>query len=878
MLMNKKNAFTMLVLLSLLLTQFAFSPQTTARTAACDAAQFVADVTIPDGTPFNAGDSFDKTWRLKNVGSCAWTTSYNLVFDTGNQMNAPAATSLPKGVAPGETIDLTVKMTAPTTVGLLRGYWKLKNAAGVLFGIGQAADKSFWVEIRVTTSSGSTGYDFVQNAASATWTSGAGTLPFPGAIDDAKGAGLKVDNPKLEDGSMAGAPGLLMVPQNVYNGFVQAQYPAYHVQSGDHFQSIINCDYNATACYVNFRLDYQVGSGPVNTFWSFNERYEGLYYRADRDISSLAGQDVKFILRIGAAGYATGDRALWDAPRITNAGTVTPPTGTPPTPTVTPVPSSGCDRVTFVSDLDVPDGKVFSPNTAFTKTWRVKNTGTCTWTTSYKLVLVSGDPMGAASTEINLTSTIAPNTTVDIPVKLVAPATNGSYRGYWQFKNASGALFGIGASADKPFWVDITVRGGSAATVTPTITGTPPTPTATSPGPTKSPTPNAGPDRATFIADISVPDGTAFGSSVAFHKTWRIKNTGTSTWGAGYKLVFVSGNQMSGPDAAPLPSSVAPNATVDVSVDLISPAATGPYRGYWQLANASGALFGIGSTANMPFWVDIYVTTGGSSAATPTVTATLAASGPTPTVTAMPQPLGSYAVVDIPKSDGTLNVRSAAGASSPLVGSLAYNATDIGKIGSSTMVGSSEWWQVQKAGVTGWVNAFYLTEYLPPAAFCSDAKVTTLLTNLGTALKNADGTALAALVSPKHGVDVRLVSNNAPVNYTPATVASVFTNATVQNWGPGAASGAPVSGAFKDIIQPKLLDVYNSSYQLSCNDTTKAGAVSQPWPSEYTTVNLYSIYKPATAAQLDWRDFLVGIEYVNGQPYLFSLVHFEWTP
>ena len=872
--MNKKNAFTMLVLLSLLLTQFAFAPQTSAQTAACDAAQFVADVTIPDGTAFNAGDSFDKTWRLKNVGSCAWSTSYDLVFDTGNQMNASAATSLSKSVAPGETIDLTVKMTAPSTVGLLRGYWKLKNAAGVLFGIGPAADKSFWVEIRVTTSSDSTGYDFVQNAASATWTSGAGTLPFPGAADDAKGAGLKVDSPKLEDGSAAGAPGLLMVPQNVYNGFVQAQYPAYHVQGGDHFQSIVNCDYNATACYVNFRLDYQVGSGPVNTFWSFNERYEGLYYRADRDISSLAGQDVKFILRVGAAGYATGDRALWGAPRIANAGSVPPtktPVGTPATPTVTPVPSSGCDRVTFVSDLDVPDGKVFAPNAAFTKTWRVKNTGTCTWTTSYKLVLVSGDPMGAASTEINLTSTIAPNTTVDIPVKLVAPATNGSYRGYWQFKNKDGALFGIGASADKPFWVDITVRGGSAATVTPTVTGTPPTPIA---GATKTATPNAGPDRATFIADLSVPDGTKFGSSVSFRKTWRIRNTGTSTWGAGYKLVFVSGNQMSGPDAAPLPSSIAPNATVDLSVDLISPANAGSYRGYWQLKNASGALFGIGAAANIPFWVDILVTSGGVSS---TATPTLSASGATPTVTATLQPSGSYAVVEIKKSDGTLNVRSAAGASNPLVDSLAYNATDIGKL-TASMAGSDEWWQVKKASVTGWVNAFYLTEYLPSSAFCSDAKVTTLLTNLGTALKNADGTALAALVSPKHGVDIRLAPNNAPVNYNGATAASVFTSATVQNWGPGAASGANVSGTFKDIIQPKLLDVYNSSYQLSCNDTSKAGAVSQPWPSEYTTINLYSIYKPATAAQLDWRDFLVGIEYVNGQPYLFSLVHFEWVP
>ena len=141
----------------------------TAQAAACDAAQFIADVTIPDGTSFNPGDSFDKIWRLKNVGSCSWSTSYNLVFDSGNQMSAPAATPFSKNVAPGETIDLKVKMTAPSTSGLIRGYWKLRNAAGVLFGIGAAANKPFWIEIRVSTSSGGgTGYDFVQNAASAT--------------------------------------------------------------------------------------------------------------------------------------------------------------------------------------------------------------------------------------------------------------------------------------------------------------------------------------------------------------------------------------------------------------------------------------------------------------------------------------------------------------------------------------------------------------------------------------------------------------------------------------------------------------------------------------------------------------------------------------
>lgn len=642
--MKKKNVFTLLALLALLLTQLAVS--TTARASGCDAAQFVADVTVPDGTTYKAGDSFDKTWRIKNVGSCTWSTSYNLVFDSGNQMSAPAATPLSKSVAPGATIDLTLKMTAPSTSGLIRGNWKLKNASNASFGIGAAADKAFWVEIRVAASDngGGTGYDFVQKAGDAVWTSGAGTLPFPGKITDLNGAGLSVDNPKLEDNSSAGAPGLLMSPQSTYDGFVQAQYPAYKVQNGDRFKSIINCEYGATSCYVNFRLDYQIGSNVVKTFWSFNERYEGLYYPANLDLSSLAGQDVKFILRIGAAGYATGDHALWGAPRIVSTGgttaTKTPTvTGTPPTPTATvttgpsktPGPTTSCDKLTFVSDLDVPDGKVFAPGAAFIKTWRVKNTGTCTWTTSYKLVFVSGEQMGAASAEINLKSTINPNTTVDISVPLAAPAANGNYRGYWQLKNAQGALFGLGGAADQPFWVDINVKGGTTVTATPTVTvtGTPPTPTKTS-------TPSsAGPDRITFVADISIPDGSSFSASQSFRKTWRIKNTGTTTWTTGYKLVFVSGEQMSGPKEAPLASTVAPGTTIDITIDLISPASNGTYRGYWQLKNASGVLFGIGANADKPFWVDISVK-GASSGSSATMTPTV---GPSKTPTATAQAL-----------------------------------------------------------------------------------------------------------------------------------------------------------------------------------------------------------------------------------------------
>ena len=184
-----------------------------------------------------------------------------------------------------------------------------------MFGIGSTANKSFWVEINVTTSAG-TGYDFTANAASATWTSGAGALSFPGADGSANGFALKRDNPKLENGIASAQAGLLFVPNNVSNGYIQAAYPAFRVQSGDRFQATIGCEYGATTCYDAYRLDYQIGSNAVRTFWTFREKYEGLSYNANLDLSSLAGQDVKFILVISAYGSPDGDRALWVNPII----------------------------------------------------------------------------------------------------------------------------------------------------------------------------------------------------------------------------------------------------------------------------------------------------------------------------------------------------------------------------------------------------------------------------------------------------------------------------------------------------------------------------------------------------------------------------------
>ena len=270
----------------------------------CDRAEFVAHITIPNGTVVSPAATFTKTWRLKNLGPCTWTTSYRLVFFAGEPMGAVMSASFPTNVAPGQTADFSLNMTAPNAPGTYRGYWMFMNANGANFGIGPDANEPWFVEIVVSgptlppsltpsrlpssptptftpgepgnsptpivTPGGPTAtpipgtmYHFAGNACAATWSSGAGQLPCPGIDGDPRGFVLIQNHPHLETGLFDSRPGLLTAPQNVQNGYIQGLYPAFRVQNGDRFRSILNCEFGATGCYVAFQVDYQVGNDPV---------------------------------------------------------------------------------------------------------------------------------------------------------------------------------------------------------------------------------------------------------------------------------------------------------------------------------------------------------------------------------------------------------------------------------------------------------------------------------------------------------------------------------------------------------------------------------------------------------------------------------------
>jgi hypothetical protein len=306
----------------------------------CDWATFAKDVSVPDGTVFTPGTQFTKTWRLQNIGTCSWTSSYSLVFSNGNNMGGASATAVFSGnVNPGQFVDISINLSAPAAEGSYRGYWLLRNANGVLFGLGPSDKDPFYVDIKVV--GGMTRvFDFANNFCSAAWNSGAGNLGCTTAGSN-KGYAAKVDNPQLENGQTYNGPGLLTVPENINNGYLQGYYPAFAVQKGDRFRAFINCAYQSNGCNGIFRLDYQINNEPVKTIWQLAEAYEGQFYTVDTDLSPLAGNQVKFIITILANGSADNDKLLWAGPRIDRPTHLVTPSPVPSitstvTPTVTP--------------------------------------------------------------------------------------------------------------------------------------------------------------------------------------------------------------------------------------------------------------------------------------------------------------------------------------------------------------------------------------------------------------------------------------------------------------------------------------------------------------------------------------------------------------
>lgn len=177
-----------------------------------------------------------------------------------------------------------------------------------------------------------------------------------------------------------------------------------------------------------------------------------------------------------------------------------------------------------------------------------------------------------------------------------------------------------------------------SAVLNPTATMTSPPPTATATitpaAPTNTPEgmaatatkivfptqPANSTDNAKFIADVTIPDGTSMLAGEQFIKTWRIQNTGKTTWTTDYAIQYLEGN-LQGRNSVltfNITQAVPPGEFVDVSVPFTAPAKAGAYSSYWKMLSASGYYFGEAVSINIVVGVPT------STVAAPTATVTTA--------------------------------------------------------------------------------------------------------------------------------------------------------------------------------------------------------------------------------------------------------------
>lgn len=267
---------------------------------------------------------------------------------------------------------------------------------------------------------------------------------------------------------------------------------------------------------------------------------------------------------------------------------------------------------------------------------------------------------------------------------------------------------------------------------------------------------------------------------------------------------------------------------------------------------------------------------------------------PTPTRTDIPQqpsqastPIISkpsnniYSVVLIAENEA-LYVREQPFSNANVIQPLAYDAQGIQRTGKTAGSSNPGWIEIKLAtGKTGWVNEQYLTEAVPAASFSNDSRVPALLNQLVNTLEQKDGKGLAGLISPLHGFRLQYMRGGTVAVYDAEKSTWLLESTYAMSWGLHPGSGMPVKGTFSQEVLPALLDVLISpNMQIRYEDIQSGGTTyTAIWPKEYANINFLSAYRPGPAGhELNWRTWLIGVEYVDSKPYLFSLNMLVWEP
>ncbi|MGB9668898.1 MAG: hypothetical protein ACPL0B_00800 [Anaerolineales bacterium] len=186
-------------------------------------------------------------------------------------------------------------------------------------------------------------------------------------------------------------------------------------------------------------------------------------------------------------------------------------------------------------------------------------------------------------------------------------------------------------------------------------------------------------------------------------------------------------------------------------------------------------------------------------------------------------------------------------------------------------------------GGNGWVNADYVTATISPTEFCNDPQVNQTLNAVIKAIKERDENGLINTISPVHGLRIRYLWQNPDVFLgTPENLNGIFTAETSFDWGFDRSLNQSVHGSFSSIILPAIEPVLDGSNSLC--DTLDQGIAADwsngyiEWPPSYLNLNYIALYRPASQEDaLKWRTWAFGMEKINSQYFLTTMVQYKWN-
>lgn len=224
-------------------------------------------------------------------------------------------------------------------------------------------------------------------------------------------------------------------------------------------------------------------------------------------------------------------------------------------------------------------------------------------------------------------------------------------------------------------------------------------------------------------------------------------------------------------------------------------------------------------------------------------------------------------------AEGTaIPVRAQAGDGSEIVAALEATASEVPGTGNWAIVDGVRWVEIWAGEVRGWVSSVHLTELVEPGRFAQDVYAHDLLDELRTSLEEGDGERLFSLVSPRHGLRVHALRDAAPVFYRDAQMRDVLASDQPQTWGVDPNSGQPIVGTFRDVVAGDLESVLVDPSRIAANSIPTGGATYDvAVPAEYANANFFAVHQARGEDGFDWTTWIVGVEYVEGQPYVFYL-------